>query len=125
MMQFEPSTWVVIFAATLATLGWAYTAVGQSKAAKKQRTADLMLNVVTNSELMEARRQVSNHKGDALPKNGEAVTEAHLKIQKALVIVLNYYELIAMGVRNGLFDEKSVRAVERQSLKKDFSKYTA
>ena len=102
----------VLAAAALATCGWLYTARRARHLARKQHTLNLASQQLFNKEFRDAWATVSDALRDArIPDIGVATPEG-----AALQWVLNYFELVAAGVRSGDFDEQLVRDTSRGAL---------
>lgn len=108
-----PETAVLVGAGS-ATTGWLYTARRQRHLARKQHTINIMLQASFNKEF-----------GVALTTVGTCIRERNcpdliLPEQQQLVSylrqVLNHYEFVAAGIRNGDLDERMVRDSERGSI---------
>jgi hypothetical protein len=110
----SPET-VGLIAATLATLGWLYTARRARALARKQHTINVMLQAHFNQQFREALRIITP---TVRAKQGppEPVDNEISDILYNYRFVLNHYEFVASGLRNGDFDELLVRDSERGTI---------
>lgn len=103
----------VLIGAALATAGWLYTGRRQRTVARKQHTLNVILQATYNANHCEAMNAVrpSMSSGKCPDITGaEAGEREHYRT------VLNYFELLAAGIRNGDFDERMVRDTHRGSM---------
>jgi len=111
----QPSC-AILIAASLATLGWLYTARRARRLARKQHTISVMLQASFHNEFRAALALIAPHlrKGECPEDLVEAADNDDLRT--AFRFVLNHYEFIAAGLRNGDFDESLVRDSERGTI---------
>ena len=101
--------------ASLATTGWLYTARRARSLSRKQHTVNVMLQASFDADFREASSKIrpylkaGNCPDDDLTKENDEVREAFRR-------VLNHYEFVAAGLRNGDFDENLVRDSERGAI---------
>jgi len=95
----------VLIAAALATCGWLYTARKARSSARKQHTINVIMQGEFNDTFRAAESVVAPHLNNGLPID-IALLSANEK--KAFQLVLNRYEFLAAGIRNGDFDERLV-----------------
>ena len=121
-----PAAAVGLIAASFATLGWVYILRRNRALSRKQHTFNALLQVSFNPlyhEHMATIRQfvVSGE----LP---EILKDEHAKERRSLQFVLNHYEFIAAGFRNGDISERLLRDSERGTIVRLFQvsgKYVA
>ena len=94
----------VLIAAALATIGWLYTSRKNRTLSRKQHTVNTMLSSLFDEHMTKCKDVVSPHltAGECPDFNDPA----HTADREAFRFVLNFYEFIAVGIRNGDFDEK-------------------
>jgi hypothetical protein len=102
-----PETAVLIGAA-LATTGWLYTARRSRALARKQHTITVILQTNFNAHFLTARAKIT-----PAIRSGELPSEQDQEFYSALRDVLNHYEFVSAGLRNGDFDERLIRDSER------------
>jgi hypothetical protein len=102
-----------LIAASLATVGWVYTARRARALSRKQHTITVMLQASFNKEFQEHIKLVAPIlKGEEDHKKIETDQELRIATRK----ILNHYEFIAAGLRNGDFDEQLVMDSERTAI---------
>jgi hypothetical protein len=107
----QPTT-AILVGAFAATIGWLYTARRARMLSRKQHTITVILNTSSNVRFISQRNMIAPHL-----RNGQCPTlwlngnHDHLLI--ALRDVLNHYEFVAAGLRNGDFDEQLLKDSER------------
>jgi hypothetical protein len=96
----------ILTGASLATLGWLYTARRARTLARKQHT----INVVFQGDLNEHLR--NSFKGVMMMirrgKCPDLFTEENADLRWSFQTIANHFEFIAAGIRNGDFDERLV-----------------
>lgn len=102
----------VLIAAAFATAGWLYTARRQRALARKQHTLNVMLQAGFNKEFRDAQTAVRPH---ISAKKCPDILDPTNEDRENFRIILNHYELISAGIRNGDFDERMVRDSQRGS----------
>ena len=103
----------VLIAAALATLGWLYSARKSRTLAKKQHTLNVMLQATFNKEFREAQTVV---RPCLIEKKCPDIHQPSTPEREAFRMVLNHYELLAAGIRNGDFDERMVLDTQRGAM---------
>lgn len=106
----------VLIGAGLATCGWLYTARRQRSLSRKQHTINVMLQASLNKEMRDALGAVApmlrlRQCAPDLPTN-----EERADLWKAVRLLLNHYEFVAAGLRNGDFYERLVKDSERGTI---------
>jgi hypothetical protein len=104
----------ILIGAGLGTLGWLYTARRARTLAKKQHTVSIMLQASMNKRHQSAQEAIAPHLNDRNLPNLQDAENEPLKMDFRLV--LNHYEFIAAGLRNGDFDEQLMYDSERGSI---------
>ena len=102
-----------LFSAALATTGWLYTARRARTLSRKQHTVAVMLQASFNSEFKNIYKSMRIHIRDKTipnPLTGDP------ELVDSIRRVLNHYEFIAAGLRNGDFDEQLVLDSERSTI---------
>jgi hypothetical protein len=106
-----------LIAAGLATTGWLYTARRARTLARKQHTVNVMLQASLNKDFLAARNLIAPYvKKRNLPLLAELEKDDNKDILHALRMILNHYEFMAAGVRNGDFEEFLLRDSERGTI---------
>jgi hypothetical protein len=102
-----------LISAGAATLGWLYAARRARALSRMQHTVSVMLQASFNSEFQIMYKQMRIHiRQQTIPHpiNGDQDTV------DAIRRVLNHYEFIAAGIRNGDFNEILVMDSERSTI---------
>jgi hypothetical protein len=104
----------ILIGAALATLGWLYTGRKARTLSRKQHTINIMVQASFNKEFREAFALIAPQIRakqciDFNDKNHEALVDAYRR-------VLNHYEFMAAGLRNGDLDEALLRDSERGTI---------
>ncbi len=96
-------------------MGWLYAARKARSIARKQHTINVMLQANFNSDFRKALRDIAP---TVRSKQGPPQTtdEAAITLRNAYRFVMNHYEFVASGLRNGDFDELLVRDSERGTI---------
>ena len=104
----------ILVAALFATMGWLYAARRARTLAKKQHTFNLLIRSNFDQTLRDALSALSPHlRARLLP---DVTSEDRSELRDALRLVLNHYEFVASGIRNGDLDEALVRHSERGTI---------
>jgi hypothetical protein len=107
-----------LIAATLATIGWLYTARRARTLSRKQHTINVILQSSFNKDFSEACVKLI-----ALIKNDKVNTLADgSEDREAFRLVANHYEFLSAGIRNGDFDEQLMKDCLRAQLIEFYSK---
>jgi hypothetical protein len=116
----QPTT-AILVGAFAATIGWLYTARRARMLSRKQHTISVILSTSSNQRFISQRDLIAPHL-----KNGQCPTlwqsGSHSHLRDALRDVLNHYEFVAAGLRNGDFDEKLLRDSERATFVRLFER---
>ena len=106
--------WVaILIAAALATTGWLYAARRARSLSRKQHTVSVLMQANMNEEFQKCRSRVG---GTLLSGDMGKVPIDDEELRVAVRRLLNHYEFISAGVRNGDFDERLVRDTERSAI---------
>ena len=107
----EPSSAILVGAA-LATTGWIYTARRSRNLAKKQHTINVILQTNFNAKFLESREKIVPHiRLGSCPE--DVIDETNEELRKHFRDILNHYEFVSAGLRNGDFEERLVKDSER------------
>jgi Domain of unknown function (DUF4760) len=103
-----------LIGAALATAGWLYTARRARTLSRKQHSVSVMLQASFNSEFQGFVKTVAEHikANDIAQRIGAGDDTLRMATRR----VLNHYEFIASGLRNGDFDERLVMDSERSAI---------
>jgi hypothetical protein len=116
----QPTT-AILIGACAATIGWIYTARRAHILSRKQYMITVILNASSNERFIRQRDLIAPHL-----KNGQCPTlwlnGNHDQLRDALRDVLNHYEFVAAGLRNGDFDEKLLKDSERSTFVRLFAR---
>jgi hypothetical protein len=110
--------WGVAASVCVAMVGWLYTARRQRRAWRKQHTFTCLLNTGFNDKYLKALVAVQPLTDDGLPVKIEHLEE---DLRSEVRFILNHYEFIAAGIRNGDIDEILFRDSERGQVIRLFS----
>lgn len=101
----------IILSIIFATLGWLYTARRQRSSMRKQHTFNALLTASANKDYQHSLDAIRNYiNSGSLPDLHAAENES---IRVAVVYLLNHYEFLAAGIRNGDISERLLRDSER------------
>ncbi len=103
----------VIIAAALATCGWLYAARKARALSRKQHTINIIMQGESSNEFRDAEACVSPHLRST---DSVVIDEMHGADKAAFRMVLNRYEFIATGIRNGDLDERLVKDALRGTI---------
>lgn len=101
-----------LIGASFATAGWLYSARKQRTLARKQHT----LNVILQARSTDFGLAQNLVRPCIIAKNCPDFVNDDHEHKEAYRTVLNHYELIAAGIRNGDFDERMVSDAQRGTL---------
>lgn len=97
-----------------------------SRQAKKRATVDLVLHETTNPEIIEAKKQVRHCHDNKVDITQLSCKGNENKPENASIkIVLNNYEFIAAGIKEGAFDEEIYKRMKRSILVRDWEAFSA
>lgn len=107
-----PPEIAILIGAASATAGWLYTARRSRNLAKKQHTINVMLQANFNRDFLAARANIAPYlKSGSCPE--EILNGEDEELCKNFRDILNHYEFVCAGLRNGDFDEKLIKDSER------------
>jgi len=104
----------ILIGAGLATTGWLYAARRARTLAKKQHTINVILQANFNEKFLHSRAAIAPHMklgkcpDDVLDGTNEEL-KGHFRD------ILNHYEFVSAGLRNGDFDEKLIKDSEKST----------
>lgn len=110
------------------TVSFVFSAVGaiaviyhNNQQARKRATIDLVLNNNTNKELLEAKRKVASYHEQNINISTFACKDLSEKPEShEIMTLLNNYEFIASGIKEGAFDEEIYKRMNRSVLMRDW-----
>lgn len=112
----------ILVVGAFATAGWLYTARRARTLARKQHTMNVLLTASFDSEFQNAMELLSPYmRTKAMPR---LKIDDDSLLAQPLRKVLNHYEFVAAGIRNGDVDETLVRDSERGSILTLFERST-
>lgn len=94
-------------------MGWLYAARKQRTLAKKQHTLNVILTARNSSDFTAAQTAI---RPCIIAKTCPDFVNNEHADKESYRIVLNHYELLAAGIRNGDFDERMVKDIQRGTL---------
>ncbi len=104
----------ILFGAALATIGWLYTGRRQRTVARKHHTFNTVLQANFNKDFQNSLKTTAPHlKKKECP---DLENEDNKSVYYCFRTLLNHYEFIAAGIRNGDVDEQLIRDSERSSI---------
>ena len=104
----------ILIGAVLATTGWIYSGRRARTLAKKQHTINVILQANFNEKFLEKRAKIAPHmKNGCCPDGMLDGSEEELRVN--FRDILNHYEFVSAGLRNGDFDEKLIKDSERST----------
>lgn len=104
----------ILIGAALATTGWLYTARRARTLSKKQHTINLMIQASFNKEFLEARNALAPYLKDCcFPE--DVIKGENDELKARFRAILNHYEFVSAGIRNGDLDERLLKDSERSS----------
>lgn len=103
---------VALIGVVLATTGWLYTARRSRNLNRKVHTFNALLQTSFNDKYHKELALIRPYvRKDELPKFGD--DEDKCELRSAFVFILNHYEFIAAGIRNGDISERLLKDSER------------
>lgn len=114
-MVYEMNTEIAILTgATLASIGWIYTGRRSRTLSKKQHTINVILSANFNDEFLKKREKIAPYvKDKKCPK--EIINGENPDLKAVFRDILNHYEFVSAGLRNGDFDEKLIKDSEKST----------
>lgn len=107
----------ILTGAISATIGWLYTNRRNRALSRKQHTINVMIQAQFNADFRAARNLISPMVRENRCLDRLDVDEPE-GFRDAIKFLLNHYEFISSGLRNGDFDEQIVKDCERGSVVK-------
>ncbi|MGA9796205.1 MAG: DUF4760 domain-containing protein [Rhizomicrobium sp.] len=125
-----PAPTSALIAITFATLGWLYTARRSRAISRKQHTFNALLQSSFNEKYHENLNVIRPflRKGEFPDLSANQTDPAIVLVRESLRFILNHYEFIAAGIRNGDVSEKLLKDTERGTIIRIFEvahKYVA
>ena len=106
------STAAILIGAFLATAGWLFTGYRLRVLARKQYTITAMMQANFNEAFFAYRIEIAPYiRHGACPKDMR--DGDYEELRAAFRFILNHYEFMCAGLRNGDFDEKLIKDSER------------
>lgn len=82
---------------------------------RKKATVDIVVHDSSREDLQDAKRIVHNLKSGSLAHLGEEF-ENNQENRKAILLLLNHYEFLAVGTHTGAFDRKLLQELKHSSI---------
>lgn len=118
--------WVQTGAFILSAVGAIAIIYNNSHQAKKRATVDLVLHELTNPEIVEAKQKVAEFHDNHTDLTQLSCAQHKHKPENVYIrTVLNNYEFIAAGIKEGAFDEEIYKRVKRSILIRDWEALAA
>lgn len=112
----------VVIGVICATTGWIYTARRSRSLFRKQHTFNALLQASFNEKFQECAKMVRPHiRGKGFP---DLFAKENEKLHDAVIVLLNHYEFVAAGIRNGDIAERLFKDSECSSVTRLFSAST-
>lgn len=118
--------WIQTGAIILSALVAIAILYNNSHQAKKRATIDLVLHETNNPEIIDAKKQVRHCHEDKIDITQLSCKGNEDKPENAAIkIVLNNYEFIAAGIKEGAFDEEIYKRMKRSIVIRDWEAFAA
>lgn len=118
--------WIQTGAFVLSAIGAIAIIYNNSHQAKKRATIDLVLHELTNPEIIEAKKQIAQYHDSQIDFTNLSCKEHKAKPENGYIrTVLNNYEFIAAGIKEGAFDEEIYKRMKRSILIRDWDALAA
>lgn len=113
--------WATILSVVVVMLGWVYTARRNRRLSRKQHTFNALLNTGFNATYLDSLITVKpyTHDSKPCPKPSELSEQEY----KAVRFILNHFEFISAGIRNGDIDEQLFKDAERGTVVRLFEAF--
>jgi Domain of unknown function (DUF4760) len=109
-VDFSPQT-VALFGIFFATLGWIWSLKRARSLSRKQHTFNALLQSRFNAQFQAAHAVVRLYiKGE---KTTDLLSNKNKTLHAQLTFILNHYEFLSAGVRNGDISEQLLRDSQR------------
>lgn len=106
--------WIQTGAFVFSAFGAIAIIYNNSHQAKKRATIDLALHEYDNEQIREAKKQLRKFQDDAVNITELACGNHHSKPENDYIqTLLNHYEFIAAGIKEGAFDEEIYKRMKR------------
>lgn len=97
-----------------------------SHQAKKRATIDLVLHELCNAEIIEAKKHIADYHNNKTDFTQLSCEEHKAKQENVYIrTILNNYEFIAAGIKEGAFDEEIYKRMKRSILIRDWDALAA
>ena len=113
--------YAILIGALFATIGWLYSARRARMLSKKQHTMTLMITSNFNDGFLNDRKRISPNLLKTVQMPEIFSSKEEIEIQTSLRRVLNHYEFVSAGIRNGDVDEELFKLSERGTIIMVFS----
>jgi hypothetical protein len=114
-----PQVIAALAAAALATAGWLYAARRQRALSRKQHTFNALLQTSFNAQYQAALVAIGKYL--AAGKLPALDADEHADLRKNVVFLLNHYEFLSAGIRNGDISERLLRDSEKSTILRLFA----
>jgi len=113
-MQSLPVVVGILVGAVLATIGWIYTARRARNLSRRQHTFNALLTVSCNLEYQQSSNRLRPLvRAKSIP---DVPLEGESELRDDLTLLLNHFEFLAAGLRNGDISERLLRDSERGTI---------
>ncbi|WP_428687842.1 DUF4760 domain-containing protein [Roseibium sp.] len=104
----------ILIGAGLATVGWIYTARRARMLARKQHTINVILQTNFSERFLNSRSKIAPYlKKCECPD--EIMNGENEELRAHFRDILNHYEFVSAGMRNGDFDERLLKDSEKST----------
>lgn len=118
--------WIQTGAFALSAFGAVAIIYNNSHQAKKRATIDLALHENANQEIKEAKDAVKKYHEQKLNFTELTCGDYNAKPENGHVLtLLNHYEFIAAGIKEGAFDEEIYKRMKRSIIIRDWGAFSA
>ena len=110
-----PPAITALFGVALATAGWVYSAKRNRTLSKKQHTFNALLQASFAPKYQDAMDALREHlRAGKFPEDLSKTENSD--VRKHLKFILNHYEFLAAGIRNGDISERLLRDSEKSTI---------
>lgn len=107
------TTTAILLASGLATIGWLYSARRARSLSRKQHTVNVLMLPSFNSDFQHHFNAIRGHLRDGRCPDDVLQND---DLWGSFRTVLNHYEFLSVGIRNGDFDELLVKDSQKSSI---------
>jgi len=117
--------WIQTGAFVLSALGAIAIIYNSSHQAKKRATIDLALHELSDPKLIEAKAQVKKYHDSKINFTELSCGDYNAKPENSYILtVLNSYEFVASGIKEGAFHEEIYKRMKRSIIVRDWDAFS-